>query len=480
MSYRSILNIPTENLSPLTDIENIQNGGSDYYRTVSVQDIDFNAGDYVVCSCESYEGGTQNDVWGAITFLDNGQQISNRAYIGQLIGKRIVLYLTEKPTTLCCYFGLNNGYTGKFSGVRINKLPQNFHTLCTVLGHNISEQEDVEHTSQTYLLTKYDNDWWDDFSQYKEKFDYIICGDVLEHLRFPQDTLKILKTYLKENGSIIASIPNIAHMSIKANLLVNDFTYTPLGLLDETHIHLFTYKSIAEMLSNLGLKIENCEWTLQSKQAWQPNNPYPNLSKNIQQFLFNDWHSFVCQYVVILNQTQDETNLLQHNIQKLNINEEKAPENIKTYRNQLLQELGEVDKIQDNQIQADIALKNKIIEEQEQSLKNTIKTNTEITQLLSTQKHEIEVLKNEINKNLNKMLENDKEINNLQKVLSEHENKILSQTLENQNLQQDIQKQSEKIEKLKNKIHRKKRKYQIIILSLCIIYLLMFISILAR
>lgn len=338
------------------------------------------------------------------------------------------------------------------------------------------ETKAYEEVHQFNLDTLSEND----FPQYKKKFDYVVCGDVLEHLRFPQDTLKILKTYLKKNGSIIASIPNIAHMSIKANLLVNDFTYTSLGLLDETHIHLFTYKSIVEMLSNLGLKIEKCEWTLQSKQAWQPNNPYPYLSKNIQQFLFNDWHSFVCQYVIVLNQTQDETDLLQHNIQKLNINEENAPKNIKTYRNQLLQELREVDKIQDNQIQADIALKNKIIEEQEQSLKNTIKTNTEITQLLSTQKQEIEVLKNEINKNLNKMLENDKEINNLQKVLSEHEKKILSQTLENQNLQQDIQKQSKKIEKLKNKIHRKKRKYQIIILSLCIIYLLMFISILAR
>lgn len=319
-----------------------------------------------------------------------------------------------------------------------------------------------------------------DFSQYKEKFDYIICGDVLEHLRFPQNTLKILKTYLKKNGKIIASIPNIAHMSIKANLLVNDFTYTPLGLLDETHIHLFTYKSIAEMLSNLGLKIEKCEWTLQSKQAWQPNNPYPYLSKNIQQFLFNDWHSFVCQYVIILNQPQDETELLQHNIQKLNINEENAPENIKTYRNQLLQELGDVDKIQNNQIQADISLKNKIIEEKELSLKKTIKTNTEITQLLSTKKQEIEVLKNEINENLNKMLENEKEINTLQKILAEHENKILSQTMENKNLQQDIQRKSEKIEKLKNKIHRKKRKYQIIILSLCVIFLLMCILILAR
>lgn len=338
------------------------------------------------------------------------------------------------------------------------------------------ETKAYEEVHQFNLDTLSEND----FSQYKEKFDYIICGDVLEHLRFPQDTLKILKTYLKKNGSIIASIPNIAHMSIKANLLVNDFTYTPLGLLDETHIHLFTYKSIAEMLSNLGLKIEKCEWALQSKQAWQPNNPYPYLSKNIQQFLFNDWHSFVCQYVVVLNQPQDQTDLLQHNIQKLSINEDNAPENIKTYRNQLLQELSDVDKIQNNQIQTDISLKNKILEEKELALKMTIKTNTEITQQLSMLKQEIEVLRNEIIEGLNKMSENEKEINILPKVLSEHEKKMLALTLENQNLQQDIQRKSKKIEKLKNKIHRKKRKYQIIILSLCIIFLLMFVSILVR
>ena len=112
------------------------------------------------------------------------------------------------------------------------------------------ETKAYEEVHQFNLDTLSEND----FSQYKEKFDYIICGDVLEHLRYPRETLRILKTYLKENGYLIASIPNIAHMSIKANLLVNDFTYTPLGLLDETHIHLFTYKSIAEMLSNLGLK----------------------------------------------------------------------------------------------------------------------------------------------------------------------------------------------------------------------------------
>ena len=88
------------------------------------------------------------------------------------------------------------------------------------------------------------------FPQYKGKFDYVVCGDVLEHLRNPMYSLNILKSYLKEDGRIIASIPNVAHMSIKSNLLVNDFTYTPLGLLDETHIHLFTHKSIALGLSS--------------------------------------------------------------------------------------------------------------------------------------------------------------------------------------------------------------------------------------
>jgi len=41
------------------------------------------------------------------------------------------------------------------------------------------------------------------------QFDVIVCGDVLEHLIDPSETLKQLKKYLKPNGVIIASIPNI-------------------------------------------------------------------------------------------------------------------------------------------------------------------------------------------------------------------------------------------------------------------------------
>lgn len=179
----------------------------------------------------------------------------------------------------------------------------------------------------------------DDYKEYKDKFDYIVCGDVLEHLRYPMQTLNILKSYLKEGGFIIASIPNVAHMSIKSNLLVNDFTYTPVGLLDETHIHLFTYKSIAQGLSDINLQIEECKFTLQNKEAWQPNNPYGELPLEVKEFIFNDWHSYVCQYVMkISKSTKNVDDLIKHNLDKIIIDEQKAPEYIKNYRNECLKE----------------------------------------------------------------------------------------------------------------------------------------------
>ena len=191
-----------------------------------------------------------------------------------------------------------------------------------------------------------------DFPQYKQNFDYIVCGDVLEHLRYPAETLNILKNYLKDDGYIIASIPNVAHASIKSNLLVDDFTYTPLGLLDETHIHLFTYKSIAEMFSKIGF----------NKKAWQPNDPYPILSEDIKKFLFDDWHSFVCQYVVKLYPTRDkQEELLIYNLKKLSINEQNSPENIKKYRAQVLCELGELSEHKIANLTSDLSYKEQMI-----------------------------------------------------------------------------------------------------------------------
>ncbi|HEX6710324.1 MAG TPA: class I SAM-dependent methyltransferase, partial [Rubrobacter sp.] len=51
-----------------------------------------------------------------------------------------------------------------------------------------------------------------------ESFDVIVFGDVLEHLRDPLRTLRRLKHLLRFGGYAVASIPNIAHGSVRLAL----------------------------------------------------------------------------------------------------------------------------------------------------------------------------------------------------------------------------------------------------------------------
>lgn len=85
--------------------------------------------------------------------------------------------------------------------------------------------------------------------------DYIIFGDVLEHLRDPEETLVYCRKLLRKGGKIIANIPNVMHISVMEQLLRGDFTYTDTGLLDRTHIHLFTYYEIERMFQRAGYRL---------------------------------------------------------------------------------------------------------------------------------------------------------------------------------------------------------------------------------
>jgi 2-polyprenyl-3-methyl-5-hydroxy-6-metoxy-1,4-benzoquinol methylase len=85
--------------------------------------------------------------------------------------------------------------------------------------------------------------------------DAFVCGDVLEHLRDPERLLRLLRRYLAPRGVIVASIPNVKHWSVLAPLLLEDrFTYAQAGLLDRTHVHLFTLEEISSMLDRVGLE----------------------------------------------------------------------------------------------------------------------------------------------------------------------------------------------------------------------------------
>lgn len=91
----------------------------------------------------------------------------------------------------------------------------------------------------------------------EERFDVVIYGDVLEHLVNPDRVLENTRQILAPGGCVVASIPNVAHASLRLALLRGDFSYTDLGLLDRTHLRFYTRESLAELFRNAGYAISD-------------------------------------------------------------------------------------------------------------------------------------------------------------------------------------------------------------------------------
>lgn len=92
-----------------------------------------------------------------------------------------------------------------------------------------------------------------------EQFDCIIFGDVLEHLLDPWAVLKKVKPFLKKEGAILSSIPNIGHISTVLELLAGRFSYTDAGLMDQTHLRFFTLHEIHALFLSAGFRIQELE-----------------------------------------------------------------------------------------------------------------------------------------------------------------------------------------------------------------------------
>lgn len=84
-------------------------------------------------------------------------------------------------------------------------------------------------------------------------YDAVIFSDVLEHLVDPAAALRATVALLGPGGRVVASIPNIAHWSIRARLLAGRFNYTEGGILDRGHVRFFTRATIIEMFEGVGL-----------------------------------------------------------------------------------------------------------------------------------------------------------------------------------------------------------------------------------
>lgn len=95
----------------------------------------------------------------------------------------------------------------------------------------------------------------------EQSFDAMIYGDVLEHLINPWEVLDRHSRWLKPDGCVIASIPNVQNWTILRDLMRGRWDYQDEGLLDRTHLRFFTLDSVKALFAQAGLRIETIETT---------------------------------------------------------------------------------------------------------------------------------------------------------------------------------------------------------------------------
>ena len=95
----------------------------------------------------------------------------------------------------------------------------------------------------------------------EEYFDVIICADVLEHLVDPWSVVDKLSRFLKKDGLLIVSMPNIREWKTLGKVVFQgNFKYqTTGGIMDKTHLRFFCKKDIYQLLNTPNLSTFYCQ-----------------------------------------------------------------------------------------------------------------------------------------------------------------------------------------------------------------------------
>jgi len=101
------------------------------------------------------------------------------------------------------------------------------------------------------------------------EYDCLICADVLEHLRDPEAVLRELWGCLDPSGTLVVSVPNARHWSVLEALVNGDYPYTDAGLLDRTHLRLFTRREVQKLLWRAGFEVVSTQAVLMNERPPQ-------------------------------------------------------------------------------------------------------------------------------------------------------------------------------------------------------------------
>lgn len=146
---------------------------------------------------------------------------------------------------LGCASGYLSGYMESVLGCRVTGLEfdadavQIARTRCSEV-----HQADLDHPSAL------------DSARSSAPYDVLLAAAVLEHLKYPERLLEQARTLLRPGARVIVSLPNIAHWRMRLNLLMGKFDYQDYGIMDRTHLRLYTLRSGRALVEAAGFVVE--------------------------------------------------------------------------------------------------------------------------------------------------------------------------------------------------------------------------------
>jgi SAM-dependent methyltransferase len=105
----------------------------------------------------------------------------------------------------------------------------------------------------------------------------VLAGDTLEHLADPDRMLRMIHEALPPGGLLLLSVPNVANLYVRLNLLFGRFPYADRGILDRTHRYFFTARSLHAMVSKAGFVTEGKAVSMIPLPLAWPRLPQPLL-----------------------------------------------------------------------------------------------------------------------------------------------------------------------------------------------------------
>ena len=161
---------------------------------------------------------------------------------------QLMTYIATRPAGVLVDLGCSDGsLTSEFK-------KQGHHVIGVDLNHHHGVEDNVDSFIQCNL---------DDGlpASLQDKIDIVVCADVLEHVRNPQQILEQLRPNMNHGGVVIASIPNFGHWYPRIRTALGLFDYDRRGILDDTHVRFFTRRSFERTARSAGYNVKRIGYT---------------------------------------------------------------------------------------------------------------------------------------------------------------------------------------------------------------------------